>query len=436
MKRLDSLLNDDGVPPGPTPASPRRSGKITATTRLVAGAFALGVLVGGGLPGGEGAVAQSSLTGNATFATLEETWELIHEQWPEPEEIDDTALIYGAAKGMVDAIGDEGHSAFLDPAMAEEYALSREGQFVGIGVEVDARCGVPVISRTMPGSPAEEAGLQPGDIIAAVDDVSTRTMNVDGLRELILGKEGDTLTLTIERADETDPLSIEVKRRTIEVDAVVWRWLPKQTVHLRIGGFEPGVAKEVRAALESARLQGAQRLVLDLRGNPGGLVPEVLGVASQFMDEGATVFIEQERDGEPRPMKTVGRDGMWLDLALVVLIDEGSASGAEVLAAALRDNGRAELVGDTTFGTGTVLSTFPQEDGSSLVLGTAFWLTPQGEHIWKEGVEPDRVVTLERDAFPSRPEDDAEVSTSELEGSSDAQLRAAFAALEGDAGDQ
>lgn len=405
-----------------------RNGKILATG-AVAGAFALGVLVGGGMPGGDEAVAESTLTGNATFTTLEETWEIIHDQWPEPAEIDDQALIYGAAKGMVDAVGDEGHSAFLDPAMAKEYALSREGQFVGIGVEVDARCGVPVISRTMPGSPAEEAGLQPGDIIAAIDDVSTRTMNVDGLRELILGKEGDTLTLTIERADETDPLSIEVKRRTIEVDPVVWRWLPDKTVHMRIGGFEPGVAKEVRAALESARQQGAQRLILDLRGNPGGLVPEVLGVASQFMDEGATVFLEKERDGEPRPLTTVGRDGQWLDLALVVLIDEGSASGAEVLAAALRDNGRAELVGETTFGTGTVLSTFPQEDGSSLVLGTAFWLTPRGEHIWNEGVDPDRVVPLERDAFPSRPEDDADVTASELEGSTDAQLQAAFAAL-------
>jgi carboxyl-terminal processing protease len=397
---------------------------------VAAGAFALGVLVGGGLPGGE-VIAQSSLTGNATFATLEETWELIHEQWPEPENIDDAALIYGAAKGMVDAVGDEGHSAFLDPEMAAEYAMAREGQFVGIGVEVDARCGVPVVSRTMPNSPAQEAGLLPGDIIAAVDEVSTRTTDVAGLRELILGKEGDTLTLTIERENERDPLLIEVQRRTIAVDPVVWSWLPDKSVHLRIGSFKPGVAREVESVLETVRGQGAERLVLDLRGNPGGLVPEVLGVASQFMDEGATVFLEQQRDAEPRPMRTVGREGQWLDLALVVLIDEWSASGSEVLAAALRDNGRAELVGETTFGTGTVLSTFPQEDGSSVVLGTAFWLTAEGEHIWKVGVAPDHLVTLERDAFPARPEDDAEVSAAELEGSADAQLQQAFAILDG-----
>jgi carboxyl-terminal processing protease len=182
--------------------------------------------------------------------------------------------------------------------------------------------------------------------------------------------------------------------------------------------------------LETIRKAGAQRLILDLRGNPGGLVPEVIGVASQFLDEGSTIFQEKERDQEARPIQTVGRNGAWLDLALVVLIDDDSASGAEVLAAALRDNGRAQLVGETTFGTGTVLTTFPQDDGSSVVLATAFWLTPDGDHVWQEGVEPDQFVTLARDAFPSRPEDDPEMTKSELEGSADAQLRAAFAALE------
>jgi carboxyl-terminal processing protease len=118
-----------------------------------------------------------------------------------------------------------------------------------------------------------------------------------------------------------------------------------------------------------------------------------------------------------------------LDLALVVLIDDDSASGAEVLAAALRDNGRARLVGETTFGTGTVLTTFPQDDGSSVVLATAFWLTPGGDHIWHEGVEPDQLVTLATDAFPSRPEDDPELSANELEASTDAQLQAAYDAL-------
>ena len=419
--------------PEPSPAffaNLGRKARLGVAATVVTGAFTLGLVAGAGVSGGASeAIAQSSLTGRAEFATLEETWELIHDEWPEPDQIDDAALIYGAAKGMVEAIGDEGHSGFLDPEAAAEMERASEQEYVGIGVEVDSRCGVPVVASTMTGSPAEAAGLRPGDVIAEVDDVSTRRMDTRDLRELILGSEGDQLTLTIERPNESTPIQIDVVRKTIERQLVTWRWLPNKTVHLRVTGFEPGVNQKVRSALETIRGEGAEQLILDLRGNPGGLVPEVIGVASQFLKEGSTIFLEQERDEEARPIQTVGKTGAWLDLALVVLIDDDSASGAEVLAAALRDNGRARLVGETTFGTGTVLTTFPQDDGSSVVLATAFWLTPEGDHIWHEGVEPDQLVTLATDAFPSRPEDDPELSANELEASTDAQLQAAYDAL-------
>jgi carboxyl-terminal processing protease len=283
---------------------------------------------------------------------------------------------------------------------------------------------------TIPGSPARAAGLLPGDVIAEVDGASTERMDIEGLRKAILGSEGDQLTLTIDRPGQNDPLHVDVTRQTIERQPVTWRWLPDMTVQMRVTGFEPGVSLKVHKALEQARSEGARRLILDLRGNPGGLVPEVIGVASEFLPEGSVIFQEQERDVPAKPIVTVGRSGKWLDLALVVLIDEQSASGAEVLAAALGENDRATLIGETTFGTGTVISTFPQEDGSSLMLGTAFWLTPDGEHIWQQGVKPDEVVPLARDEFPSRPEDDSEVTLSELRGLTDEQLQAAFAALE------
>lgn len=403
-------------------------GKVALGGTVVAGAFSLGVMAGGGFSAD--VEAQSSLTGRAEFVTLEETWDLIHEQWPDPESIDDAALIYGAAQGMVDAMGDEGHSAFLDPEATAAFEESREGRYVGIGVEVDARCGVPVVTSIFTGSPAEAAGLRRGDVIAAVDDESTQGITMQELRELILGNEGDMLTLTVDRSSEPEPLSIDVVRGTIQVDPVTWRWLPDQTVQLRVTGFEPGVNGKVREALATIRDEGAERLILDLRGNPGGLVPEVIGVASQFLPEGTTIFQEQVRDEPARPITTVGKAGNWLDLALVVLIDDASASGAEVLAAALREHGRAQLIGETTFGTGTVLSTFPNDDGSSVVLATAFWLTPNGDRVWQEGVEPDQYVALARDAFPSRPEDDPELTPSELEDSADAQLQAAFEALD------
>ena len=330
---------------------------------------------------------------------------------------------------MVDAIGDQGHSAFLDPKMVQEQAEAESSSYVGIGVEVDSRCGVPVITSTFKGSPAREAGMQPGDVIEEVDGKSTRQMDIEGLREAILGSEGDTLTVTVHRPGSPDPIDFDVVRRSIDRDTVTWRWLPDKTIQMRITQFTPGVSKDVRSALQVAKAEGAQRVILDLRGNPGGLVSEVIGVASQFMDEGLTIFQEQGRDGIAKDLRTIGFDGPGREMALVVLIDGQSASGAEVLAAGLRDNGRAKLVGETTFGTGTVLATYAQEDGSNVVLGTAFWLTPKGEHVWQEGVDPDEFVMMESNEFPARPEDDPDMTLEELAASSDVQLQAAFAAL-------
>ena len=185
--------------------------------------------------------------GRPEFATLEETWHLIHEQWPEPDKIDDAALIYGAAEGMVAAIGDEGHSGFLDPVSAAEMEEAQEAEYVGIGVEVDSRCGVPVVASTMTGSPAEAAGIRPGDVIAEVDEVSTRRMDTRSLRELILGKEGDQLTLTIERPSEANPLRIDVTRQTIE---------RRPVTALAAGQHRPSPCHRIRAWRQS---EGAER---------------------------------------------------------------------------------------------------------------------------------------------------------------------------------
>lgn len=422
-------------PDAPPPAPPGRPGqgyvRPRVTVGLVAGALGLGVLIGSGLPGGiSSTLADDSLTTRPEFQTLERTWELIHTEWADPDEIDDAALIYGAARGMVDAIGDQGHSAFFDPEMVKEQTESEAANYVGIGVEVDSRCGVPVVTSTFKGSPARAAGILPGDVIEAVDGKSTRMMDIDGLREAILGAEGDSLTVTVQRPGTPDPIDFTVTRESIDRQQVTWRWLPDKTIQMRITQFQPGVAGLVRAALQDAKAQGAERVVLDLRGNPGGLVTEVIGVASQFMDEGKTIFKEQARDGSTRSMKTIGFDGPGRDMPMVVLIDGQSASGAEVLAAGLRDNGRAELIGETTFGTGTVLATYPQDDGSNIVLGTAFWLTPDGERVWKEGVTPDEFVMMEGNEYPSRPEDDSDMTAQELADSGDVQLEAAFAAID------
>jgi carboxyl-terminal processing protease len=186
------------------------------------------------------------------------------------------------------------------------------------------------------------------------------------------------------------------------------------------------VTRDLRAALAEAREQGAVGVILDLRNNPGGLVSEAIGVASQFLEEGTTIFQHQGANQEPYPVKTVGFDGAWLEEPLVVLVNEGSASAAEIVGGALRDNGRADLIGQTTFGTGTVLTPFEQPDGSIVLLGTALWLTADGDQIWKEGVEPDVEVELPVEAQVSRPSDDIDISKMDDESLEDLQLQAAY----------
>ncbi|MDP9366058.1 MAG: S41 family peptidase, partial [Chloroflexota bacterium] len=369
----------------------------------------------------------------AEFEVLQATWDLIHGEYADPASIDDAALIYGAAEGMVDALGDEGHSRFLDPEAAEDFEEATRGEFTGVGIEIDFARNLPVVIAPIDGSPADEAGVRPGDTILAIDGQSTERLDQEDLADLIRGDAGTEVTLTLLHEGEDLPYDATMTRRTITLEPVSWRMLPDGVVHLRLAEFSAGAAEDLEAALRAARDRGATGVVLDLRNNPGGLVAEAVGVASQFMPEGTPIFRQQDRGQEAKPVNTVGTDGLWQEGPLAVLVNGGSASAAEIVGAALRDNGRAPLYGETTYGTGTVLIPFEQPDGSVVLLGTALWLTADGDQIWKQGVEPDpgRVVPLPSSAGLSRPGDDPEVTAAELAASPDRQLRAAFAGLTG-----
>lgn len=413
------------MPTSVSPARPRAAGVVS----LAAGAalvFASGVAVGRG--DGGAAVAGSSLTASPAYETFQQTWDLIHSEWVLPKEIDDQALLYGAAAGMVDALGDQGHSRFMNPEEAERFAEASEGSYVGIGVEIDFRGPLPVVISPIDGSPADEAGVRAGDTIVAIDDVETGRMERQEIADHLLGEPGTDVTVELLGADGATR-EVTLTRRSIELDPVSWRMLPGGVAQVRIAEFSSGATQELKAALTAARDAGATSVVLDLRNNPGGLVTEAIGVASQFMDEGATIFQRQERDGAVNPIKTVGHDGLWLDRPLAVLINRGSASAAEIVGGALAENGRAVTIGETTFGTGTVLVPFTQPDGSTVLLGTALWLSPDGERLWKQGVAPSWEVELPATVSPSRPSDDPELTAAKLAGLDDIQLRAAWTLL-------
>ena len=402
-------------------------GRRARTALAVAAIFGTGVGVGQYF--GDTADADSSLTGSPEFATLEQTWGLIHDEWALPNEVDNAALLYGAAGGMIDALGDDGHSRFLDPDDAKQFAEATSGEYTGIGVEIDFRRERPVIVAPIDGSPAAAAGVRSGDTILTIDGTETDRLDPEDVADLLLGDEGTEVTVSLLGRGGSASRELTLTRRKIELVPVSWRMMPGKIAHVRIAEFSVGATEELEKALAAARQAAAVGIVLDLRDNPGGLVSEAIGVASEFMDEGATLFQQQGRDGKPLPVETIGRDGLWLDKPLVVLVNGGSASAAEIVGGSLRDNRRATLLGETTFGTGTVLTPFAQPDGSTVLLGTALWLSADGERLWKEGVEPDREVAMPLDAIPSRPADDLDLSASEWAAVDDPQLKAAVEAL-------
>ncbi|MDQ3411866.1 MAG: S41 family peptidase [Chloroflexota bacterium] len=412
-------------------ASPRSTTRSRLSSRLlnvvvILAVFGAGIgidrtVLRGSLPAG----AADTFTEHEDFDVLESTWDLIQNEWVLADETEDEDLIYGAAAGMVEALGDEGHSAFLSPEQAEQFNESSLGEFTGVGIEIGERDGNVVVIAPIDNSPALEAGIKSGDILIEVNGESIDGLEVFEIGQEVRGEEGTGVQLTLRRPDD-EVYTVDLIRRRIVVISVSWRMLPDDLAHVRIARFDVGVTRELQTALEAAREAGAVGIVLDLRDNPGGLVSEAIGVASQFMEEGNTIFQYQTADQDPYPVKTIGYDGLWLEEPLVVLVNEGSASAAEIVSGSLRDNDRATLLGETTFGTGTVLTPFEQPDGSIVLLGTALWLTADGDQIWREGVEPDIAVELPADVSVSRPSDETETANINEEPHPDAQLQAAF----------
>ena len=378
----------------------------------------------------DNADAGSSLQDAQGYDVLQQTWDLIQNDYVALDQVNEADLMYGAASGMVNALGDTGHSRFLNPKEAERFNASSEGEFVGIGIQLDFTTGQPVVAFPLDGSPAEKAGIRAKDIIIEVDGTSTEGLTQEQVQDLLLGKEGDPVSLKILRPSTGETLDFTIVRQKIEVNAVTYAMLPDNVALIRLSQFSTGVTNEMKAAIRAVKRAGATSIILDLRDNGGGLVFEAIGVASQFIPEGKTIYMYQEKGQDPRPVKTVP-GGLATDIPMVTLINHGSASAAEITAGALSDNGRSPLIGETTFGTGTVLTPYNLDDGSIVLLGTALWLEPDGEQIWKHGVAPDDEVSLPADADQIRPSVGGEISSSELQASTDSQLKAAYQKITG-----
>jgi carboxyl-terminal processing protease len=356
-----------------------------------------------------------------SFKLMEQAWNMIDQNYVDRPAVDPQSLGYGAISGMVDALGDTGHSRFLTPEMRSQEQNALQGKFSGIGAEVQTKDGHVVIVAPLDGSPAQKAGVMPGDLIVKVDGEDVTGQPLEQVVSKIIGQAGTKVTLTLQDPNTGVQRQVTITRAEITIHNVTWQMLPgTQVAHLRIAAFSQGVTQDLKQALGEINSAGATGIVLDLRNDPGGLLDEAIGVTSQFLASG-DVLLEKDAQGNVIhiPVKS---GALAPDLPMVVLINQGTASAAEIVAGALQDAGRAELVGETTFGTGTVLQDFPLADGSSLLLATQEWLTPKGRVIWHQGIQPGRAVTLPTGAMPLTPESERQMSPSAFQSSQDTQL--------------
>jgi carboxyl-terminal processing protease len=371
--------------------------RVVGAIVVLVAVFAAGIGVGKsdsvGSVAGSGSIAvPGSLP--PEFAAYTEAWQILHDKYVDPSALDPQKLTYGSINGLVDAVGDTGHTRFLTPDEVKSEHTSLSGSVVGIGAVMNTDQGAPIIQSVIPGGPAERAGLRSGDRVLTVDGTSTDGLDLDEVVKRIRGDAGTTVKLSILHPGETAPVEYSIVREKVTVPAVSWSLVPGTTLaDIRLEEFSDGSAKEVEAAIVAAKKAGATGIVLDLRGNPGGYVGEAVDIASQFLKEG---IVYQQRDKSGKVDKErVKPGGEATDIPISVLVDLGTASSAEIVAGAIQDAGRGQLIGQTTFGTGTVLNEFSLKDGSALLVGTVEWLTRDGRQIWKHGIEPD--IPLESD---------------------------------------
>ncbi len=328
---------------------------------------------------------------------IREAWNVIDQNYVDRPAVQSESLTYGAIQGMVDALGDTGHSRFLTPQMVQSERSLLRGSYVGVGLEIAMRNGRATIVAPMDNSPASSAGLHSGEQIIKVEGRDISQLPIDQLAQQIMGPAGSTVILSILDPRAGTTFDVPLVRAEIRVNNVSWQLIPgSRFADLRIAAFSQGVTAGVKAALEEIQRQGLPGAVLDLRNNPGGQLSEAIGVASQFISSGE-VLLERDARGDVRPDHVVP-GGVALSLPLVVLIDGGTASAAEIVAGALQSQGRASLAGETSFGTGTVLQMFRLSDGSQILLAVEEWLTPQGTTIWHKGITPGTLIELKPDA--------------------------------------
>ncbi len=373
--------------------------KIISTVLIALFIFGVGIGVGYGLtlrlqpkP-----AAAAPADAPADFGLFWEVWHIVQNKFY-GDLPDDTQTTYGAIKGALAALNDP-YTVFVEPQPRALERAELDGQFGGIGAYIVRDEQNNILLDPMVDSPAEKAGVQKNDMLVQVDETPvTPEMSDNDVVLLIRGKVGTKVKITVSRAGEPDPITLEIERAVIQNPSVDWRILDEDPtigyIHIRI--FSGNTAKELARALRELPTAGATRYILDLRGNGGGLLNAAVDVASAFLEKGV-VLKENRRDADPKLYFVKPTAPKLLDAPLVLLVDGGTASASEIVAGALRDHGRAKLVGERTYGKGSVQLVFDLSDESSLHVTVARWFTPNDHSIDGTGLSPDVEILFTED---------------------------------------
>ncbi len=315
-----------------------------------------------------------------------EAWKLVQENFY-VQPIDQQKMTYGAITGMVDALGDV-HTAFVDPVRAAYLNSQMQGSFEGIGATIEMVNGRLTVVAPIKGSPAEQAGLQAGDAILQVDGKQIVNMDVMDAVSLIRGPKGTTVRLSVQRGSNP-AFEVAIVRNTIEVPEITAKMLEDDTIaYIQLSEFGEKAKPELHQALQEALAKNPRALIFDLRGNPGGYLSAAIDVASEFLGPNQVVLVEKFKNGDQKLYRSSG-GGLATKIPLVLLVDEGSASASEIVSAALRDYGRATIIGQKTFGKGSVQTVHSLSDESQLRVTIANFYSPKENVINHVGVKPD-----------------------------------------------
>ncbi len=326
------------------------------------------------------------------FAVFWDAWKGIESSYVGVGEVKKRDLIYGAASGLVASLKDP-YSVFMTPEDSKRFSEDLNGNYGGIGPEIGNKNEQLIVIPPLNDSPAEKSGLLSGDRLLEINASSTAGIAINDAVKMIRGPKGTAVSFTVGRSGKEKPLTIRVTRDTIRIPVLEWKMEEGKIAHIQLFTFSESSASLMRTALHEAKEAGAKGIILDMRNNPGGYLDAAIAMAGYFMEPGKVVVFEEFRNGRRDSFETEGAP-IVAGLPIAILMNAGSASASEILAGALKDNEGAPIVGEKSFGKGTVQELMTLRDGSELKLTIAHWILPKGMQIDKNGIVPDVPVKI------------------------------------------